>query len=295
MDPAAVIRRTFRAMGTNVTAVMPDTTPPWIALAAEAAVRDIFAEQEQRFSRFRADSELSRVNRAAGSPTTVSADFAEVAHLALEAFRRTGGAFDPTTLHALVNAGYDRDLDAVRAAGPRHGKRLHPVTCERATDVSLSGRTLTLPPDVGLDFGGIAKGWTADRAAERAAEILDWALVDAGGDLRIAGRAPIGGLPISVEDPAGGDTPLLHLTQGALATSSILKRTWAPGRHHVIEPRTGVPARADYVQATAWAPTAAEAEVAATWVLLRGVEAMDHVRALAFRSNGDLFMNLEAA
>ena len=127
---------------------------------------------------------------------------------------------------------------------------------------------------MGLDLGGIAKGWTADLAANAAVEAgLAWALVSAGGDLRIAGDAPE--LDLTVEDPSrgGGALAALRLASGALATSTTVRRAWGDGLHHVIDPTTGAPADAPLVQATVWAPTCAEAEVLATWALLTGPEA----------------------
>ena len=129
------------------------------------------------------------VNRAAGSPTSISSTVAEVIALALRAAATSGGRFDPTVLGALLAAGYDRDFDEL-VAGARDV--LHPVRpAGRWRDVCVTRATLHMPADVGLDLGGIVKGWTCDRAAERALAVgLPWVLVDAGGDLRILGDAP---------------------------------------------------------------------------------------------------------
>ncbi|HEU4839904.1 MAG TPA: FAD:protein FMN transferase [Ilumatobacteraceae bacterium] len=254
-----------RAMGARLHILGPDDRR--FPAAARAVVRR-FALEEQRCSRFRPDSELSRVN-ATGGMHRLSAPFAEIVGAALAAAAATDGRFDPTVHDALVGAGYDRDLDEV-IAGARG--RLHPATpCGRWREIVLEGRDLLLPVGVHLDLGGIAKGWTADLAAEEALAMgLPWIVVNAGGDLRVAGRAP--SIPVHVEDP---DEPaarlaLLRVDTGGVATSTVARRAWADGLHHLIDPATGAPVTGDVRQVTAWAPTCAEAEIRATDALLAG-------------------------
>ncbi|MEX0984161.1 MAG: FAD:protein FMN transferase [Actinomycetota bacterium] len=274
---------TFRAMGTTVSVLAPD---PASAERARTAVRARCEAEEARFSRFSGSSELSHVNRDAGVPTRVSPTFASVVAEALRAARSTEGAFDPTVHDAVLAAGYDRDFDEV-LAGARG--TLHPARpCGRWTDVRLHGDVLHLPRGVHLDLGGIAKGWTADRAAEDAiGDGVRWVLVNAGGDLRVAGEAPA--LDVAVEDPWAPDRELtrLRLRSGALATSSTLRRAWGQGQHHVIDPRTGAPSRSPLVQATVWAPTCAEAEVRATACLIAGA-ADGHRPSVIVHATGDV-------
>lgn len=257
--------RTFRAMGTTVTVLTGDERS---VPEATAIVRRRFEREEARFSRFRSDSELSCVNRTAGQQVPVSAPFAEVLHLALDGASRTAGRFDPTVHDALMAAGYDRDLDEVLAAARVVARPPRP--CGRWSEVQVADRILQMPADVHLDLGGIAKGWTVDRAAEDAIEAVDWVLVNAGGDLRVAGAAPV--LDVDVEDPLDPRRALLRLQlrTGALATSSVTRRSWGPSQHHLIDPRTGAPTRGELLQATVWAPTCAEAEVAATAAIVAG-------------------------
>ncbi len=260
-------RETFGAMGTEVLVVADASAGPFAR--ALARVRETFAREERRFSRFIPGSELSRLNGSAGRWVRVSAEMAEVLALALDGAARSEGRFDPTVLPALLAAGYDRDLPEVLAAPPARARAAG--SWGRWSDVELRGRRVRLAPGTALDLGGIAKGWTADRAAERALGAgLPWVLIDAGGDLRVAGEAPP--LPVAVEDPHRPGRELLRLVleRGALATSSVARRAWGPGLHHVIDPATGLPSAADTVQATAWAPTCAEAEIRATWALLEG-------------------------
>jgi thiamine biosynthesis lipoprotein len=264
-------RWSFRAMGTTVRVATEATGRRGARLRAAAAIADTFDEEERRFSRFRAESELSRVNAAAGRATRVSPTFAVVLELALQAAAETGGLFDPTVLDALVAAGYDRDFDEV-IAGARG--MLHPTRpCGRWRDVRLDRDVVRLPRGVGLDLGGLAKGWTADLAATRAVDAgLPWVMVNAGGDLAVIGRPPR--ISVAVEDPDDPSRELgrLHVQGGGVATSSIRARAWG-NMHHVIDPRTGAPARTALVQATAVADTCAGAEIAAKAILLGGPDA----------------------
>jgi FAD:protein FMN transferase len=280
----------FRAMGTTVRVLMDERATASAVSSAGEAIRLTFDREERRFSRFRAESELSRINRAAGRPTRVSPIFASVMRLALDSAAATGGLFDPTVLGALKAAGYDRDFDEV-VAGARGA--LHPATpCGRWRDVILEDDLLCLPSGVGVDLGGLVKGWTVDRAAARVMDAgLRWALVNAGGDLRIAGGAPP--VSVAIEDPDDPDVELgrLMVREGGVATSSIRSRSWGAGLHHVIDPRTGSPSETDLIQVTVAASTCAEAEVRAKTVLLRGSLAADE-SAVAVSSGGHVFVSV---
>jgi thiamine biosynthesis lipoprotein len=282
----------FRAMGADVSIYGPKGPPDAFAHACNT-VESCFKREEQRFSRFRAESELSAVNAAAGHWIPVSMPFASLVRLALEQADRTDGLFDPCVLGAVIASGYDRDFDEI-LAGAR-GALHPPVPCGRWREVEVRFDAIRLPAGTGLDVGGIAKGWTVDLAAKAAVSTgLPWILVSAGGDLRIAGDAPA--IDVSIEDPvmpsdAAGS---LRLASGALATSSTMRRAWGPDLHHVIDPRTGAPAQTPIVQATVWAPTCAEAEVLATWALLTGSEALDAVPCALVTDDGELLVNFRA-
>jgi thiamine biosynthesis lipoprotein len=282
-EPARARRHVFRSMGTTVRLIAPDL--PGFREAA-ATVEATFSRLNDRFTRFTRDSELSRVNDRAGSSTAVTAEFRDMTMLALDAASRTDGLFDPTILPALLAAGYDRDFDEV-IAGARLA--LHPpVPCGRWREVRVLEHHVRMPAGMALDFGGIAKGRAADLAAEEAAARLPWALVDAGGDLRLAGDGvPAGGLEIAVEDPYDASAELLRLriSTGGVATSSVTARAWGPGRHHLIDPRTSLPASTGIVQATVWAPTSAEAEVGAKWALLAGDDIAGRLPAILVRDD----------
>ena len=278
-----MIRSDFRAMGTSIRVVTGEASPDLIT-KAERSIEDTFRTEERRFSRFRSDSELSRLNAAAGRSVRVSAVLADVLGIALRAAQETDGLFDPTVLNALAAAGYDRDFDEV-VAGARGV--LHPARpCGRWREIVVDGDRVRLPSGTGIDLGGLVKGWTADLAASRALDAgLPWVVVNAGGDLRVAGRAPL--LSVAVEDPDDPDRELgrLHIDHGGLATSSIRSRSWGEGSHHLIDPRTGAPSRTELVQVTAVGATSADAEVAAKAILLGGTEAIEGA-ALTVWSDG---------
>ncbi|GAA0350206.1 FAD:protein FMN transferase [Actinoallomurus spadix] len=228
--------------------------------------------------RFRADSELSRVNAAGGRPVEVSALFAETLRRALDVAEATGGAVDPTVGAALVAAGYDRDLAEVRGGGP--APRLVRRRVAGWRTVHLDGRVVRLPRGVLLDLGATAKALAADRAAERAlADTGCGVLVGLGGDIAVGGPPPEGGWRIRVTDDhrdnGPGDAPGqdVVISAGGLATSSVTVRRWRRGDqrlHHIIDPATGIPAASCWRTASVAAATCVDANAAATAALVKG-------------------------
>lgn len=287
-----LVRAGFRAMGTQVTCIGPAGNP-----AFDTAVRSVrltFEREERRASRFRSDSELSRVNASAGSWVAVSKPFAALVAIALAAWERTNGRFDPTLLGALVDAGYDRDFDELLAGARAEFRPTRPAG--RAGEVRLERCRLRLPEGAGLDLGGLAKGWTVDLAARAALEQgLPWVLINAGGDLLLAGVPPDGAVGVAVEDPEATDQDLgrIELRGGALATSSVTRRAWGPGLHHLIDPATGAPSAGPVVQATVWASTCTEAEISSKEALLEGEPFLDRAPGLLVLGDGRVVTNLE--
>lgn len=256
-------------------------------------VEAAFAEDDRRFSRFRQDSELSSVNAGTGDWTRVSDPFARLLRFALNGARRSGGLFDPTVLEAVVASGYDRDFAEVVARtpaappatrGPHANWRL----------VEVRGPQVRLPEGMGLDFGGVAKGWTVDRAALATKRLLPWALVNAGGDLRLVGRPPRGWLDIGLEDPlhADAEAARVRIEAGAVATSSVTARVWGPGLHQLIDPRTSLPAATEVLQATMWAETCAEADIRSKWALLAGPPALDRFPGVLVLTGDRILTNM---
>lgn len=294
--PGSTIAHPFRAMGTEVALIAAGSVEPDVFARGARVVEALFAREERRCSRFQLDSELSRLNAGSSGWTRVSARLAEIVGLALDAAARTDGRFDPTVLRALESLGYDRDFDRVRAGA---GDAVPPPgTCGRWGEVAVDGERVLVPEGVGLDLGGIAKGWTVDLAATAAVDGgLEWAIVNAGGDLRIAGEPPAEGTSIAIEDPAdpGSEIARVVLDSGAIATSSVTRRAWGEGRHHVIDPRTGTCAATGVIQATAWAPTCTDAEVASKVALLEGPAALGGLEALLVLEDGRVVTNLPVA
>ncbi len=248
-----MLHRTFRAMGTEVELLLDGEADRANGAALAAAERE-FHRLEALLSRFRPDSELSRLNEA--GELAAGPELREVVALAIAARERTGGRFDPTVHDALVAAGYDRSFEQVEATGPGR-----PAGAACGGAVEIEGETIRLGPGVRLDLGGIGKGYAVDRACDVLAPAGP-CLVSAGGDLAVRG----GAWPVGVTDEL-----TVELTRGALATSGRDRRRWSCGgeeRHHLIDPATGHPAESELARATVWAHTAAEAEVLAKAVFL---------------------------
>lgn len=249
-----MIARRFRAMGTDVEFLVDADDASEALEAAEAE----FHRLEALLSRFRPDSELSRLNSEGALEP--GPDLLEVVELALLARVRTGGRFDPTVHDALVAAGYDRSFELVPADGPTAGA----APC--GGGVLVDGRRIELEPGVRLDLGGIGKGFAVERAAVALAAAGP-CLVNAGGDLAVRG----GSWPVGLETADGQIT--LQLERGAIATSGRDRRRWRRNgheQHHLIDPRTGAPAESDLLRATVVASDAVEAEVWAKALFLAG-------------------------
>ncbi len=270
-----------------------------------AAVDDVLAALDAQASRFRADSEISVLHATGEGSHQVSDGLAEAIRTALAAAAWTGGRCDPTVGGALIRIGYDRDFAAIEP-------NCTPLSQDSRVSagwqaVRLRGNELALPTGVLLDLGATAKGLGADRAAAAAYASAGegGVLVSLGGDLAIAGRPPAGGWPVLIADehrqvraarnlarpdrladqhagngPAGSADPAIaqqiRLSRGGLATSSSTCRRWVrAGRvmHHIIDPRTGMPADGPWRTVTVAAATCAEANAAATAAIVAGADA----------------------
>lgn len=197
---------------------------------------------ERRWSRFLPDSELSRLNAAAGKPVILSADTFCVIKAAVDAWKHTEGRFDPTIHDALCAVGYDRTFSDVTDVPGRAGHADPAPGCARI-ELDDDLHEVRLPHDVRLDLGGIAKGAAADLVVQRVLEAgADGACINIGGDIRVEGTAPTdAGWIIEI---AFGDElrRRVALGGGAVCTSTRTKRRWmtADGeRHHLIDPRAG--------------------------------------------------------
>jgi thiamine biosynthesis lipoprotein len=268
-------QRAFRAMGCHMLAIL-DRDDPWTE-AQLAAVPAWFEEWEQQLSRFRPDSDLMRLNAAAGRPVAVPPALWDVITVALDAARQSDGLVQPTLLGALEAAGYDRSFDELAPEQATTGAAVR-VADWHAIELDPHNRTVKLPEGMRLDLGGVAKGWAADQAVRRLS-MAGPALVDSGGDISVSGPLADGQpWPIGIDSPFGQHETLglLLLDHGAVATSGRDYRRWQRGgveQHHIIDPRTGRPAVTDVIAATVVAPDGPAAEVAAKVALILGSDA----------------------
>ncbi len=289
----------FRAMNTSVI----------LAAEGDGAIPGMYAAKmfidncEQRFSRFLPASEVTELNRYAGSWLRVSDELMDMLQLSMKYHKATKGIFDPSILPDLKLAGYDRSMDEIRTHGvhnlPEDSiRRLRPAFDEISLD--LDNRRVRLPRGLELELGGIAKGWIVEKAAQLLHKYVEACGVSAGGDILFIGH-PRDGMDwdVSLEDPRSPTELLteLHIPAGAIATSSIMKRTWNQGqkvRHHLIDPRTGEPARTDWLSVSVICPSVIEADVFAKVILIAGEKdcsglvAAKQVAYIAVDSNGNL-------
>ncbi len=256
-------------MGTTISLLLPENQ----AELGVQIVRTLFTEWEQALSRFLPESELSRLNQQAGTSVAVSDLLYHVLATALTAAQATQGVYDPAMLDQLVQLGYDRsfdDLPPVRSAFLFPGE---PGGGWRGIRVNPLSQYVTLPIGIKLDFGGIAKGMAVDAALENLhLNGVHAALVNAGGDLAVLG------LPPAAEHwqlavPGRKRFWTIPLRQGAVATSGIAHRHWWQGqtlRHHLLDPRTGLPAQSDLWSVTVVADRCEQGEVAAKVAFILG-------------------------
>jgi len=233
---------------------------------------------ERRWSRFRPDSEISRLNdRAGADPQPVSAETLLLLERAVDAWRLTDGRFDPTVLGDVLRAGYTTSFDEPAfdeaAASPSDDCRLTRGCA--AIELDPSARTARLPAGVGVDPGGIGKGLAADLVvAELLEDGADGACVNLGGDVRVAGTPPAASWVVAVEHPWRPDpAAVVHLRDGAVATSSRLRRRWTTDdgpAHHLIDPERGRPVDARVATATAVAAHGWQAEAFAKAAFVAG-------------------------
>ncbi len=257
--------RQVRLMGTTAHVVLVgDASPPVSEVVGQ------LEHLEAAWSRFRQDSELSRLNRGASHPTLVSHPTALLLERSVWAWEQTAGLFDPTVLPSLLAAGYDRDFEDLASAAPVPGSTEPAPGCG-GVEVDPRNDLVRLPAGVMVDPGGIGKGLAADLAATAAVDRgADAALVSVGGDLRVAGRAPTEGWEIELDHHVTAPARV-NLVDGAVATSTTLRRRWATAdgtAHHVIDPRTGRPSNGDLVACSVVAAEAWWAEALATALLV---------------------------
>ena len=269
----------LRALGTTalVAVTRPESLP---------AARRLLACELRAFdlscSRFRPDSELAAVNRAAGAPRPAGALLRDAVRAALRAAEITSGLVDPTVGRALRLAGYDETFARLEL---REGRLVRPVFEQaghwQEVQVDDARGTVRVPRGVELDLGATAKALAADRIAARAArETGAGVLVSIGGDIAVAGEPPEHGWSVGIADDhrrAPEDAAsCVVLRSGGLASSATSTRRWrtAAGElHHILDPRTGRPAESPWTTVSVAAATCFDANAASTAAILLGTAA----------------------
>jgi len=278
----------LQALGVRVRLVVTraDALEPALAL-----LRDDLDALDLACSRFRTDSELSRLNAADGARTRISPLFAHAIEVALRAARRTDGDVDPTLGASLVRLGYDRDFTGLPRGGAPVDVQIRRISHWTEIDLDRETGTVQLPPGVQLDLGATAKALGADSSAARIErEIGTGVLVSLGGDIACAGSAPDGGWVVRIQDQPGdveslpsGPYATVSIPQGGLATSSTSARRWRRGGdvlHHLLDPGTGMPVESTWRSVSVHAETCVDANTASTAAIVRGSRALTWLRSL---------------
>ncbi|HEV3462339.1 MAG TPA: FAD:protein FMN transferase [Candidatus Dormibacteraeota bacterium] len=276
-----VALKSWTALGTSVHVIATDADGLG---RATTAVGDVLEDVDTAYSRFREDSELSRLNASPGRTVRVSPLLATAIDAAQRAARLTDGAVDPTIGHAIRLAGYDDDFSRIAAQDGPINLRAWRVPGWQAIRFDRRSRTVLLPPGVVLDLGSTGKALAADLAARAAlsAAGAGGVLVSLGGDIATAGLPPIGGWRIHVAEDSRekpeGDGEVICLPAGGVATSSTTVRRWTRGAavlHHIIDPQTSLPTTGPFRTVTVAAATCLDANIASTAAIVRGTAAID--------------------
>ena len=276
---SAPTRTSFPALGTTAVVV---AEPDRLDAATRVVVREL-DDVDRTCSRFRADSDLTRLNEAGGAWTEVDPLLVEAVEVAIRAAAVTDGLVDPTVGEAMLRIGYDRDFAKIPPDGPALSSEASWLAAPawRLVEIRRARSQIRAPQGVRLDLGSTAKALAADRAASRAADATGGAvLVSLGGDIAVAGGAPDGGWLVGIADdhraePEPGET--VAIAAGGLATSSTTVRRFVRGGrsvHHIVDPRTALPAREVWRTVSVSAASCVDANTASTAAIVLGEEAV---------------------
>lgn len=263
----------------STTARLVVTDPTQLEAARELVITHL-AEVDLAASRFRPDSEVSRIARSASEIHTISPVLGDLVRAAQAAAAETAGGVDPTLGTVLTHLGYGPGgRVSTPAPGEPDGFRIIAHRAATWRDMSVDGCTLRVPRGTLLDLGATAKAWTADRCATQVAEVLGCgAMVSLGGDLRVAGPEPVKGWNVLVQDADDEPGSQIRLTGAqAVATSSTLHRTWRHrGRpmHHLIDPATSAPAPVVWRTVSIASDTCLRANTLSTHSMILGEDAV---------------------
>ena len=244
---------------------------------ASSCLWRVLGEIDAACNRFRADSEISRLNASAGTTVAVSATLRGALEAAIEASAATDGLCDPTVLTALLAWGYDRDYAIVRKRAGLAEPTVEAAPGVGAIELDVRAGTVRLAPGCQVDLGASAKALAADLVADEVGE-RGGVVVEIGGDVAVRGNSAEGPWVVGVSDTLAiaGDEPRVHIAGGGVATSSTATRVWRVNDrlvNHIIDPRTGRVADGPYATATVSAARCVTANAFATAALLWGDDA----------------------
>jgi thiamine biosynthesis lipoprotein len=273
------------ALGTRVDLLVTD---PDALVAASRILLAELSRIDEVASRFRPDSEITRLHRAGGRQVRVSDDLLETVRVALHAAEASDGAVDPTVGSALIGLGYDRDFSMLAGGVPGRLPAPQAVPGWRTVEIDVEACTISVPSGVLLDLGATAKALAADRVAARVHQQCGCGvLVSMGGDLAVAG-APAEGFAIELGEDCrgvvGGQADSVAVGIGGMATSGTQVRWWWLGDsrvHHLLDPATGLPVTPVWRTVTVCGATCVDANTASTASMVKGVEALPWLESLA--------------
>jgi thiamine biosynthesis lipoprotein len=297
---------TWRALGTYVQLGVAHGDR---IVEARRRAQAVLADVDRTCSRFRADSDLTRANAAAGRRVRVDPLLVRAVEAALRAAAETDGLVDPTLGRSLVALGYDADLGEVRSRRDDPAAVPLPAVPDawRAVETDPDG-ALLVPYGTALDLGATGKAFASDLLAADLAEAGIACIVSLGGDIAVGlpdhaddddgtqgrGRTDAGPVewPVTIaERPDDPPQQTVLLDRGGLATSSVVHRRWqrgGEGVHHLLDPRTGRPAEGGWRTVSVTAASAVEANTATTASVVLGPDAVEWLveRDLAARLVG---------
>ena len=273
-----VLHRSHHAMGTQITITAYTTDPAAFAAACKAAFAE-FDRLEALLTVWRNDSDVSRVNAAAGEAAVkVGPETLRAVKVALALAEATDGKFD-VTFGALAGLWrFDHDQDDRIPTEEEIAARLPLVGWELVTLDEAAQTVRLAKPGVRLHLGGIGKGFAVDAAVAllKAAGLTDF-MVQAGGDLYVSGKRGDRPWRVGIRDPRGGSEAFFaaaEVQDGTFSTSGDYERSFIKDGvryHHILDPDLGRPARG-VRSVTVMAKDAVTADALSTGVFILGVK-----------------------
>ncbi len=256
-----------------------DTVVTVTLYGAETGVmEDIWAackRYEQMLSRTVPESDVSRINQANGQPVTVSPETWTLLSWAKEISRLSGGAFSVSI--APLSTQWDFTSGANVLPERAALEAALPLVDDQAIQLG-DNNTVTLPAGMQVDLGGIAKGFIADELAKLLQGRVYGAVLSLGGNVIVLGDKPDGSLnSIGIQDPraaTGNPLAVVYTKNISTVTSGTYERgffgTDGAWYHHILDPKTGYPAKTDLESVTIISPSSMMADAAATACIVKG-------------------------